>query len=406
MYLVYNYNQFRIKIKTCKRGLILNYGCTLNFNCVIMGQRNIEQRQGVFMLDKKGNGKKTIAVIMGGRSSEHEVSLVSATTIAKNIDQDKYDILLIGITKEGEWLLVDSLEDVKSGAWTSGKRHVLPSPETGKGLLYIIDGDKIEKQHIDVAFPALHGLNGEDGTIQGIFEMAKIPYVGCGVGASSNSMDKFFTKIIVDSIGISQANFVGVYRKELQDMDRVIARVEKEFSYPMFVKPSCAGSSQGVSKAKNREGLVKALKIAAEHDFKILVEQAIVGRELECAVLGGDAAEASGIGEVLAADEFYSYDAKYNNEESKTIVGPDLPAGKKEEIQEAAVAIFEALDCYGLSRVDFFLSEENEVIFNEINTLPGFTAISMYPMLWEAEGIDKKQLVDQLIDLALVRYDK
>ena len=287
--------------------------------------------------------KQTMAIVMGGRSSEHEVSLVSATNIAKNID---------------------------------------------------------------AVFPVLHGMNGEDGTIQGLFELAGIPYVGCGVLASACSMDKFYTKVIVDSIGIRQARFVGVRRRDLRHMDKVVRKIEEEISYPMFVKPSKAGSSQGVNKAEDRHELRKALTIAARHDNKILVEETIVGRELECAVLGNANPVASGVGEILAADVFYSYEAKYNNADSRTIVDPELPEGKAEEIRKAAVEIYKALDCAGLSRVDFFLTEDgDEVVFNEINTLPGFTAISMYPMLWEARGIDKKELIQKLIDLGMERYD-
>lgn len=349
---------------------------------------------------------KNIVVIMGGRSSEHEVSLISAATVIENINTDKYNIVMIGITKDGQWKLVDSLDRVKDGSWVKSHTRAYISPDTDRKELCLIRGDRVETVDIDVVFPVLHGMNGEDGTLQGLLELAHIPYVGCGVLASACSMDKFYTKIIVDSIGIRQAKFVGVRRSELRDMDEVIARVEKEITYPVFVKPSKAGSSQGVSKASDRDQLVAALELAAQHDTKILVEETIVGRELECAVLGGADVRASGVGEVLAADEFYSYEAKYNNAESKTVVGPVLPEGKEEEIRENAMAIFKALDGYGLSRVDFFLTNDtNEVVFNEINTLPGFTAISMYPMLWEAKGLDKKALIQELIDLAMVRYD-
>ncbi|MDO5145567.1 MAG: D-alanine--D-alanine ligase family protein [Eubacteriales bacterium] len=350
--------------------------------------------------------EKNIVVIMGGRSSEHEVSLVSAATVIENIDTDKYNIIMVGITKEGQWKLIDTLEHLKDGSWVNGHTKAYLSPDTGRKELFLIRGDRVDGISIDVVFPVLHGMNGEDGTLQGLLELAGIPYVGCGVLASACSMDKFYTKIIVDSIGVRQAKFVGVHRAQLADMDGVIGKVEADLSYPVFVKPSKAGSSQGVSKAGDREELIRALELAAQHDAKILVEETIVGRELECAVLGGREVRASGVGEVLAADEFYSYEAKYNNEESKTIVNPELPAGKAEEIRKDAVAIFRALDCFGLSRVDFFLTDEgDEVVFNEINTLPGFTSISMYPMLWEAEGIDKPALVQELIDLAMSRYD-
>lgn len=350
---------------------------------------------------------KNIVVIMGGKSSEHEVSLVSARTVIENIDTDIYNIIMIGITKDGQWKLIDSLNHLEDGSWVKGHTSAYICPDTGKGELLLVREDgKTEKLVVDVVFPVLHGMNGEDGTLQGLLELARIPYVGCGVLASACSMDKFYTKIIVDSIGIRQAKFVGVRREELSDMDTVIAGIEKALPYPFFVKPSKAGSSQGVSKAENREELVAALDLAAKHDTKILVEETIVGRELECGVLGMSEPKASGVGEILAADEFYSYDAKYNNEDSRTVIDPELPEGKEEEIRRDAVAIFKALDCSGLSRVDFFLTKDtNEVVFNEINTLPGFTAISMYPMLWEAKGLNKKVLVQKLIDLAMKRYD-
>lgn len=352
--------------------------------------------------------KKRLAVVIGGRSSEHEVSLVSGASVIEAIDTDKYDVKIIVISKEGEWLLVPDVDSVKSGDWKESKVKAVISPDTkDKALLVFNEDGKVEKLALDVVFPVLHGLYGEDGTIQGLFEMAGIPYVGCGVIASAVGMDKWYTKEVVHTTGVRQARFVPVYREELSNMDEVVEKIEKSYPYPYFVKPSNAGSSKGVSKASDREGLKKALTLAAEHDRKILVEETIVGRELECAVLGGYDAKASGLGEILPAAEFYDFDAKYNNAESKTVISPSLPEGKTEEIRRAAVKIFKALDGYGLSRVDFFLENDtNEVVFNEINTLPGFTAISMYPMLWNEQGIDKKALVEELISLALRRYDK
>ena len=361
---------------------------------------------GQYRKGMKEMAEKNIVVVMGGRSSEHEVSLMSAATVIENINTNIYNVIMVGITKEGQWKLVESVDKIRDGSWVKGHTQAMISPETGRNELCLIQGDKVERLHVDVVFPVLHGMNGEDGTLQGLLELAQIPYVGCGVLASACSMDKFYTKIIVDSIGIRQAKFVGVHRSELKEMDAVVSRVEKSLPYPVFVKPSKAGSSQGVGKAECREELIAALELAAKHDTKILVEENIVGRELECAVLGGADAKASGVGEILAADTFYTYEAKYNNAESKTVVDPELPEGKAEEIRRDAEAIFKALDCYGFSRVDFFLKEDaNEVVFNEINTLPGFTAISMYPMLWEARGLDKKALVQKLIDLAMVRYE-
>lgn len=349
---------------------------------------------------------KNIVVIMGGRSSEHEVSLVSARTVIDAIDQDIFNIIMIGITKDGQWKLIKTRDALENDSWVHSDTDAYISPDTGKNELMLVKDNVVNRIEVDVVFPVLHGMNGEDGTIQGLFELAKIPYVGCGLIPSACGMDKFYTKIIVDTLGIRQAKFEGVRRYELKNMDEVIARCEAKIDYPMFVKPSKAGSSCGVSKAEDREGLIAALQLAAEYDSKILVEETIVGREIECAVLGNEDPKAAGVGEILAADTFYSYDAKYNNAESKTVVDPVLPEGKTEEIRENAVKIFKALDGMGLARVDFFLTNDgNEVVFNEINTLPGFTSISMYPMLWEARGLDKKALVQELIDLAMVRYD-
>ncbi len=347
--------------------------------------------------------KKNVLVLFGGRSSEHEVSCVSATTVISNMDREAYEIYIVGITKEGRWVLVDSIEEIQDGSWVNSKRQAVLSPDTTEKALYVTENGNLTKIRIDVAFPVLHGLNGEDGTVQGLFELAGIPYVGCGVLASAVSMDKLYTKIIVDTLGISQARYVGVYKNEIKDV-AVYGKIEKTLGYPVFIKPSNAGSSRGVSKAANREELIAGLAEAANHDRKILVEETIYGRELECAVLGDSDVAASGIGEVLAAAEFYDYEAKYHNAESKTVISPKLPAGKEEEIREAAVKIFKAVDGQGLSRVDFFLENEtNRVIFNEINTLPGFTSISMYPMLWGAKGIDKPALISRLLELAHVR---
>lgn len=348
--------------------------------------------------------KKTVAVVFGGQSSEHEVSCVSATTIIRNINTDKYDIKMIGITKDGRWLKVDSISDIESGAWREGTVSAVISPDTAHQCILYVDGEQVTMQKVDIIFPALHGLYGEDGTIQGVFEMSHIPYVGCGVLASAVSMDKLYTKIIVDRLHIRQAEYVPVLKNDLKDMDSTVKRVEQKLSYPVFVKPSNAGSSQGVSKAHDREELVAALELAIKHDRKILVEETIVGREIECAVLGGTKVQASGVGEILAAADFYDYEAKYNNPESKTVISPELPEGAEELIRESAMKIFQAVDGFGCARVDFFLkTDTNEVVFNEINTLPGFTGISMYPMLWKAAGIDTPELVEKLMELAFER---
>lgn len=352
--------------------------------------------------------KKTVAVIFGGQSSEHIVSCMSVQNVAGQIDREAYDVLLIGITEEGHWVKADSLESIQDGSWKNSKVSAVISPDATDKCVILSEDGKWKKVKIDVVFPVLHGLYGEDGTIQGILELAGIPYVGCGVLASAVSMDKLYTKIIVDTLGIRQAAYVPVYREELTDMNRVAEKIEGKFSYPVFVKPSNAGSSKGVGKAENREELEAALTEAARHDRKILVEETIIGHEVECAVFGGGnvPVKASGVGEIMAAAEFYDFDAKYYNADSKTVVNPPLPGNAAEEVRKAAVEIFKAVDGYGLSRVDFFVKENGEVVFNEINTLPGFTAISMYPMLWEAAGMDKKALVQALLDHGCQRYDR
>ncbi len=351
--------------------------------------------------------KKNILVIFGGQSSEHIVSCMSAVNVINNIDREKYDTTLVGITEEGRWLLVDSVEAVKDESWREGRVQAALSPDAVDKSVIVMDGDQLRKIKVDAAFPVLHGLFGEDGTIQGLFELARLPYVGCGVLASAVSMDKLYTKIIVDRLGVRQAAYVPVMREELSDMASVAARVEAKFTYPVFIKPSNAGSSKGVSKAENRGELESGLLEAAKHDRKILVEERIVGHEIECAVFGGgkEPVIASGVGEILAAAEFYDFEAKYYNAESKTVVNPKLPGDAAERVRRAAMDIFRAVEGYGLARVDFFVTEEGEVVFNEINTLPGFTAISMYPMLFEAEGIDKTSLVTKLIEHGLRRYE-
>lgn len=354
--------------------------------------------------------KQTLLAVFGGRSTEHEISCKSVVNIVKNVDTSRYDVVLAGITKEGEWLLADSLEAVEDMTWYQSKVHAALLPD-GKlqSLLITDEGGNRSLKKIDVIFPALHGKNGEDGTIQGLFEMSRIPYVGCGVLASAISMDKLYTKIIAEKplreIGVRQADYVSVVGKQVLDMEDNVARVEAKFSYPVFIKPSNAGSSCGVTKAHDRRELIDGIRKAFEVDRKVLIEETIVGREVECAVFrdkDGNV-KASGVGEILAAADFYDYDAKYNNPQSETDTDPEMDEKDRELIRRAAMTVFEAVDGYSLARVDFFLTSEGPV-FNELNTLPGFTAISMYPMLWEAQEVSKKQLIQDLIDTAYTRH--
>lgn len=359
----------------------------------------------------KGNrnmAKKVIAVLFGGQSSEHDVSKVSAATIISKINPDKYTIIPIYITKEGHWLLYDGpVENIQSDTWEKYAASAILSPDaTHKGIFRIV-GDKLKLIPIDLVFPVLHGANGEDGTIQGLFELAQIPYVGCGVLSSAVSMNKAYTKIIVEKLGVAQAKYAVVYRYDVENnIEEAIEKIENACGYPCFVKPACAGSSVGITKAHNRAELVDGLWIAAKEDRTIVVEENITGLELECAVLGNNDVKASAIGQVLAAAEFYDYDAKYNNKESKTVIPAPIPEEKADEIRDKAVKIFKALDGRGLSRVDFFMEEgTNRIIFNEINTLPGFTPISMYPMLFNEVGIATEELVDAIIELGFTRNE-
>lgn len=352
-----------------------------------------------------------IAVIFGGMSDEHEVSRNSAVNVIKGLKSDNYEIFKIGITKRGRWYLTDaSCEEISNGEWENSignKQVCIPADPVVHGLLIFDDNDHARTERIDCIVPVLHGDNGEDGTVQGLFELAGIPYVGPGVKASANAMDKSFTKIIVEPTGIDQAKYCVIRHKDFAD-DRegeiMNALSTNDGKFPLFVKPSSAGSSVGASRAGNKEQLEAAIDDAFKYDDKVLVEEMIVGREMEVAVIGNHNPKASCVGEILSAGEFYDYDSKYNNPDSKTKVVDDIPEAKQREIREKAVEIFKALDCRGLSRVDFFYTEDGRVVFNEINTLPGFTNISMYPQLWAAMGIEQPVLLESLIKLAIEEH--
>ncbi len=347
--------------------------------------------------------KKNVLLLFGGCSSEHDVSLKSATTILNNVDGTKYTVHPVGITKEGKWLLYTGTDyDLTTNGWQTNGIPAILSPDATQKCLWVMkeSGGTPVRIPVDLVFPVLHGKNGEDGTIQGLCELAQIPFVGCGLLASAVSMDKAFTKIVVATKGVPQAGFVIVKEKEMKGIDQVVAKIEAAFPYPYFIKPANAGSSVGISKAKNKEELIAGLYEAMKHDKKVLVEETIIGREVETAVLGNEEIQVSGVGEILAAAEFYDFDAKYNNAESKTVVNADLPIEIKEKIRAYARDVFDAVEGKGLSRIDFFVKEDGSIIFNELNTLPGFTSISMYPMLFEEAGMRVEELVTQLIELA------
>ena len=354
--------------------------------------------------------KLSVCILFGGMSPEHEVSLRSAESVLNNMDHSKYNVFPVGITKDGDWILFGGKDyaQLPSGEWMThpANRRAAISPVRGQGLL-CFEGDCVVRERIDVVFPVLHGENGEDGAMQGLLQMAGIPYVGPHVAASAVAMDKTLTKLVVDHAGVAQAAWQLVRRGDLgTHMEKTLELLEKRFSYPMFVKPAGTGSSVGVSKAANRETLEKALRSAAAFDEKILVEEFIHGREVEVAVMGNDNPVASICGEIDSGADFYDYDAKYVTDTSTAYIPARIPGDVEETVREAAVKVYSAIGCQGLSRVDFFVTYEgNRVVFNEINTLPGFTSISMYPKLFAASGIPYGQLIDELLELALEAFE-
>ncbi len=349
--------------------------------------------------------KLSVCVLFGGISPEHEVSLRSAESVLNNIDQEKYNVFPVGITREGDWILYGGTDFSKlpTGEWKNhpGNCRAALSPVRGQGLLRF-EGDCVVREWIDVVFPVLHGENGEDGAMQGLLQMAGIPYVGPHVAASAVSMDKTLTKLVVDNAGVPQAAWQLVRSSDLDHrMAPILDQLESRFAYPMFVKPSGTGSSVGVSKAPHREALRLALLNAARYDRKILVEEFIQGREIEVAVMGNGNPMASLCGEIDSGADFYDYEAKYVTDTSTAYIPARIPEEVQEQVREAAVKVYTAIGCQGLSRVDFFVTfAENRVVFNEINTLPGFTSISMYPKLFAASGIPYSQLIDRLLELA------
>lgn len=352
--------------------------------------------------------KIRVAVIFGGKSNEHDVSVVSAAHVIRSIPKDKYDVVCIGITKKGHWIkYMGDVEEISTGKWEQHPDNVpcILSPDPiHKGFIAIGSDGRVLPVKVDVIFPVLHGKNGEDGTIQGIFQMAEIPFVGCDLISSANCMDKDVTHTILEAHGIKTAKWVPIIFSELSNLDEKCAEMEQKLKYPMFVKPANCGSSVGISKVSNSEELKAGIKVAFSHDKKAIVEENITGIECECAVMGNDKPFASTVGEVCSANaEIYDYDAKYNNSESKTIIPARMSSESIEKIRETAVKAYKAMGCAGLARVDFFLCGDGTVVLNEINTLPGHTPISMYPQLMQYEGMTPEQQEDKLIRLALER---
>ncbi|MBE6153313.1 MAG: D-alanine--D-alanine ligase [Firmicutes bacterium] len=329
--------------------------------------------------------KKKIILIFGGKSYEHDISIKSAKSILKYINKNKYDITLIYITKNGEWSLcknINKLDDRKS----------------------IVDNSIFKDCYC--VFPILHGNNGEDGKIQGYFDMINVPYVGCNLISSALCMDKAFTKIVLDNIGIKQAKYI-IVNKNDYNIDRIKAIIKEEIKYPCFIKPANAGSSVGINKVYHEHELLENINGAFNYDEKIIIEECIYGRELEVGILGNNDIIVSNVGEILPADDFYSYDAKYNSKDSIVKIPAIINSEIKTKIKEIAKQAYKALECSGLSRIDFFLkNDSNEIYLNEINTMPGFTNISMYPLLFENVGIKYETLIDKLIDLGRLKYEK
>ena len=357
--------------------------------------------------------KLNLGVLLGGRSCEHEVSVTSAKSLLEAIDRETYNVYLIGIDKQGHWHLSDSLISLVNEKVVSS----LPSPTLDNtvtmalhhqgNISTVATNDELRGlPKLDVVFPVLHGTYGEDGTIQGVFEMAGIPYVGCGVAASAIAMDKALAKQVFAAAGIPQVpcNIVSRSRWDA-DQSGILAEAERTLGYSTFVKPANMGSSVGISKAGDRQALIKAIFDAFQYDNKIVVEQSMENcHEVECAVLGNEDPQASVVGEILPGAEFYDYQTKYIDDKTETLIPATISPEAAGRVRELSIEAFRAIDGSGLSRVDFFVSRETgEIYLNEINTLPGFTPISMYPQMWAASGISYSGLIDRLIDLALAR---
>ncbi len=349
--------------------------------------------------------KMKVAVLFGGMSTEHEVSCVSVCSVIKNFDKEKFDLLPIGLAKNGDWLPYSGpIENIRDGSWESIAREQIHTAPEGCDMAPGLEA----MRKCQVVFPILHGLNCEDGTVQGLLELLKLPYVGCNVLAAAVGMDKAYTKIVADSIGVPQCKHIVVHRDVLlENHEAYTEEIASKLGFPCFVKPSNSGSSVGVFKVKSKEELVPVLLEAQKFDRKTIVEEYINGREIECAVLGNRKPCAATPGEIKPSKEFYDYEDKYKSGTSETVIPAELPQETLGKIKEYALAIFKGLDCSGLSRVDFFYEDATgRILFNEINTLPGFTEISMYSKLWAAEGMDFTSLLTKLVELAFERQQE
>lgn len=343
---------------------------------------------------------KKIGLLYGGKSAEHEVSLSTACAVTKALDFNQYEVYPIFITLDGEWLMGPQL---LAPAETVDELQFASNNQSNNISQFIEAHNKLQ---FDVIFPLLHGTNGEDGTVQGLLEVLNIPYVGNGVLASSAGMDKVVMKQLFEVAELKQTPYVHFIRAEWNNKREEIIKKCESLQVPLFVKPANLGSSVGISKATNREELIEAIELALKYDRKIVVEQGVVGREIEIAVLGNDEPKTSVVGEIKPLTEFYDYDSKYKDNSTQLIIPAELPSVVYEEIQDMAKRAFKILDLSGLVRADFFVTEANEVLINEVNTMPGFTPVSMYPMLWQNTGISYPELINELIRLAIERFDE
>lgn len=349
-----------------------------------------------------------LGIIFGGRSGEHEISLMSATSVIKAIDKEKFLPVLIGITREGKWLLYDGpVDKIEDGSWQTEAEAALSEAPEKYAITVLGAGGRSLKDHIDFALPILHGPYGEDGTIQGLFEMADIPYGGCGVLGSAAAMDKALAKEVFAKNDLPICRHLTLHKEDvMKDLDGAAGRIEKYLSYPIFVKPANMGSSVGINKAKATEELKAAIAEAAKYDRRLVLEEGLDCREIETGVLGNHNPAAAAVGEILPSEEFYSYKAKYfDGGQSKLCIPADISRETAEEIKSIAIEAYRLLDCCGYARVDFFLERETDRIYlNEINTIPGFTKYSMFPLLWAEAGVPYPELIERIIDLGFERH--
>lgn len=349
--------------------------------------------------------KLTLGILFGGASSEHDISCISAKSILENIDKEKYNIVMLGITKQGEWFLFDDdVTMLPNDKWLKSK-SLKKAYITPDSKIHGIVTEDAEQIRLDAVFPVLHGKNGEDGTVQGLLQLAQIPFVGCDATSSGSCMDKAVTNAVADAFGIEQAKWCAFTEYEYdKDSRKCLDLAINKLGFPIFVKPANAGSSVGITKAHNEEELILGIEKAFKEDKKVVLEEFIEGQEVEVAVLGNEEPVAAEVGQIVAAAEFYDFDAKYNNPASELHIPALLSEEKRNEVRQEALRAYKALSCEGMSRCDFFVTKDDQkVLLNEINTIPGQTSISMYPKLFEAVGVGYTELIDKLIDLAIKR---